>query len=66
MITLITYLTYPKKMTFHGLTYKNIEAMRRFMEGPNYGVTILLDVILLILATGLVCLLVKKLTKKNK
>lgn len=67
MITLITYLTYPKRMTFHGLTYKNIEAMRRFMEGPNYGVTIVLDV-LLILAIGFgICLLInQKLKKKNK
>ena len=50
MITLITYLTYPKTMTFHGLNSETIRAMIRFMDGPNYALTGFIDIALVAIA----------------
>ena len=67
MITLITYLTYPKTMTFHGLTYENIRAMKRFMDGPNYALTGFIDIALFaIAAVGLIMYIDRRIENKRK
>ena len=55
MITLITWLTYPKHMIFYGLTYENIRKMVDYMRGPNYTLTVFLDVFLACITIIVIC-----------
>lgn len=48
MITLITYLTWPKTMTFTGLTIENLVALEKYLNGPDYRMTITLDAFVII------------------
>lgn len=47
MITLITYLTWPKTMAFKGLNMNNMAEMVRYHNGPDYALAILLDACLI-------------------
>lgn len=47
MATLITWLTWPKQMSFQGLTYENLWRMSQFIKGPNYLRTITIDLIII-------------------
>lgn len=67
MITLITYLTYPKTMTFHGLNYETLRAMKRFVDGPNYALTGFIDIALVaIAAVGIYMYIDHKIENKRK
>ena len=66
MITLITYLTYPKTMTFHGLNYETIRAAKRFMAGPNYVLTGFIDIALITIAVVGIMMYIDRMIEKRK
>lgn len=68
MITLLVYLTFPKTMSFHGLNERTLEAIARFLKGPDYRIPIFLDATLILLAVVVIGLIVdyKKSSSKAK
>ena len=47
MITLYTYLSWPKTMTFEGWTAENLVALEKYLKGPDYAYAITLDICLI-------------------
>lgn len=67
MITLITYLTWPKHMTFHGLSYKTLDEIAKYISGPDYTTTILMDIaIAYIIISIFVLIRISKSSSKEK
>ena len=56
MITLITYLTWPKQVTFHGLSYETLQKMIDYINGPDYNLTVFLDLTIVIIIVAIIAI----------
>lgn len=56
MITLITYLTWPKQVTFHGLNYETLQKMIDYINGPDYNLTVFLDLAIVIIIAAIIAI----------
>lgn len=54
MITFITWLTWPKHIAFKGLTYDNLIKLQNYIKGPDYALTVFLDLAIVLIIAGIV------------